>query len=425
MLARRLLILSAMSTKQSPLPFDKLPVRMAPSLDLLSGVKVLDLTSSVAGPYAGQLLADMGATVVKIEKPGSGDDARAWGPPFLHGESLWFMSVNRGKHSVALDFSQPEGLAVLHQLIVHADAIIVNLVARSQKKLGVDAQRLRAINPQLIHVSLTGFGLTGARADMPCYDLIAEGYSSVMDLTGEPDGPPQKVGTPAADMLAGHDAAMSLLAALYRRERTGVGCEIDVAMVQSMSRFMAPRIMPYLGSGDVTRRSGGRDSVIAVYQVFETADEPMTLGLGNDAIWKRFWEAVGQPEVAANPAYASNAQRREHRPAIVQEIAQLLKQKPRAHWLALLVRARVPAGPIHRVDELVQDQALQEAGFIYQCEGPDGCIPQVGLGILFDGVSEGTAMPPPKLGAHTQAILQDWLGCSPAAIEQLQQKKVI
>jgi crotonobetainyl-CoA:carnitine CoA-transferase CaiB-like acyl-CoA transferase len=414
-----------MSTPNPSLPLHDLPQRSAPPLDLLAGVKVLDLTTSVAGPYAGQLLADMGATVVKVEKPGSGDDARAWGPPFLHGESLWFMSVNRGKHSVTLDFSVPQGQEVLRKLVAEADVILLNLVARAQRKLGVDGKTLRALNSRLIHVSLTGFGLQGRRADLPCYDLIAEGYSGVMDLTGEPDAPPQKVGTPAADMLAGHDAAMAVLAALLRRERDGQGCDIDVAMVESMSRFMAPRLMPYLGSGELSRRSGGRDSVIAIYQVFETADEPMTLGLGNDAIWKRFWEAVGQPAMAAKPEFASNVQRRGARAEIVEIIAQVLRGKPRAHWLELFAEARVPAGPIQRLDELAQDPGLRDAGFVYRSAGPDGAIPQVGLGIRFDGRTEGTTLPPPKLGAHTEDILRSWLDCGSREIEQLRAQRVI
>jgi crotonobetainyl-CoA:carnitine CoA-transferase CaiB-like acyl-CoA transferase len=260
---------------------------------------------------------------------------------------------------------------------------------------------------------------------MPCYDLIAEGYSGVMDLTGELENPPQKVGTPAADMLAGHDSAMAILAALLRRERTGQGCAIDVAMVQSMARLMAPRLVPYLGSGEVSRRSGGRDSVIAIYQVFATADEPMTLGLGNDAIWKRFWEAVGQPVMAVREEYASNKDRRVHRAAIVQAIAQVLKEKSRAHWLHLFAQARVPAGPIHRLDELAQDRALQEAGFIYRSPGEGGDIPQVGLGIRFDGRTEGTGLPPPKLGAHTAQVLQDWLQCAPQDIDALREQRVI
>ncbi|QXZ10680.1 CoA transferase [Comamonas sp. Y33R10-2] len=406
-------------------PLSDLPLRNAPSLDFLTGVKVLDLTTSIAGPYAGQLLADMGATVLKVEKPKGGDDARAWGPPFLHGESLWFMAVNRGKQSMTLDFSQPEGKAVLEQLVGQCDVILLNLVARVQRKLGVDAATLRAINPKLIHLSLTGFGLQGERADMPCYDLIAEGYSGVMDLTGELENGPQKVGTPAADMLSGHDAAMAVIAALYRRQRDGVGCSIDISMVESMSRFMSPRLMPHLGSGEMYRRSGGRDSVIAIYQVFETADDPMTLGLGNDAIWKRFWDTVGQPEVAQNPAYASNAQRREARPELVEMIAKVLVTKQRAEWLGLFTQARVPAGPIQRLDELARDKALQDAGFIYRTQGADGEIPQVGLGIRFDGQTEGTQVPPPKLGADTQTVLEDWLALDESAITQLRAQAII
>lgn len=411
------------TTLESPL--NDLPLRNAPGLDLLSGIKVLDLTTSIAGPYAGQLLADMGASVLKVEKPKGGDDARAWGPPFLHGESLWFMAVNRGKQSMTLDFSQPEGKAVLAQLVAQCDVILLNLVARGQRKLGVDADTLRAINPKLIHLSLTGFGLQGERADMPCYDLIAEGYSGVMDLTGELENGPQKVGTPAADLLSGHDAAMAVIAALYRRQRDGVGCSIDISMVESMSRFMSPRLMPHLGSGEVYRRSGGRDSVIAIYQVFETADDPITLGLGNDAIWARFWEAVGQPEVAQNPAYASNAQRRQARPELVELIAKVLITQKRAYWLGLFTKARVPAGPIQRLDQLARDKVLHDAGFIYRTQGPDGDIPQVGLGIRFDGRTEGTQVPPPKLGAHTETVLKDWLALDESAITQLRSQSII
>ncbi len=414
-----------MDTQNTRLPLHDLPLRSAPALDLIAGVKVLDLTSSIAGPYAGQLLADLGATVVKIEKPGAGDDCRAWGPPFLDGESLWFQAVNRGKHSLTLDFSSPEGLEVLRRLVAKSDVILVNLVTRAQRKLGIDSAALRAINPRLIHVSITGFGLKGARADMPCYDLIAEGYSGVMDLTGEPDSPPQKVGTPAADMLAGNDAAMSVLAALLRRHRDDQGCDIDICMVESMSRFMAPRLMPYLGSGEVSRRTGGRDSVIAIYQVFDTADSPMTLGLGNDSIWKRFWVAVGRPEVGLEARWASNPQRREHRAEIVELIAGILRSQPRQHWLGLLGDARVPAGPIQRMDELAADKGLHESGFLYRTEGPSGSIPQVGLGIRFNGQSEGSRMPPPRLGVHTDEILGSWLDCDTAELEQLRSKRVI
>lgn len=414
-----------MNAPEPLLPLHDLPAKSAGALDLLAGTKVLDLTSSIAGPYAGQLLADLGAAVLKIEKPRTGDDCRAWGPPFLHGESLWFMSVNRGKQSMTLDVASEQGQLLLQELVAGCDVILVNLVARAQRKLRLDAATLMAINPRLIHVSLTGFGLRGDRADLPCYDLIAEGYSGVMDMTGEAETPPQKVGTPAADMLAGHDAALAVVAALVRRARDGKGCEVDISMVESMSRFMAPRLMPYLGSGDLMRRSGGRDSVIAIYQVFETADGPMTLGLGNDAIWKRFWEAVGQPEVAADPAFATNTQRREQREAIVRRLEDLLGTQPRAHWLALLAKARVPCGPIQRLDELARDPALHASGFLYQAEGSDGPVPQVGLGIRFDGRAEGTQVLPPRLGADTERVLTEWLGRDATEIERLRSQNII
>jgi crotonobetainyl-CoA:carnitine CoA-transferase CaiB-like acyl-CoA transferase len=414
-----------MKTVSMPLPMDDLPTRSAPALDLLAGIKVLDLTTSIAGPYAGQMLADLGATVVKVEKPGAGDDARAWGPPFLHGESLWFMSVNRGKYSITLDFANDTGRELLHGLARQCDVVLVNLVARAQQKLGIDAATLQSLNPGLVHVSLTGFGLQGERADLPCYDLIAEGYSGVMDLTGEPENGPQKVGTPAADMLAGHDSAMAVLAALLRRQRDGRGCAIDVSMVESMTRFMSPRLLPYLGSGELTRRSGGRDSVIAIYQVFETADAPMTLGLGNDAIWKRFWTAVGEPAVAGQERFATNVDRRACRAEIVELIAAILRRQPRSHWLALFAQARVPAGPIYRIDEVGSDPVLRDAGFVYRSETAAGAIPQVGLGIRFDGRTEGSELPPPRLGEHNARILGEWLGCSAERLDQLRARRII
>ena len=406
-------------------PLHDLPLRKAPELNLLASVKVLDLTTSIAGPYAGQLLADLGATVLKIEKPGCGDDARGWGPPFLHGESLWFISVNRGKHSMTLDFSLPPGLEILRRLVADCDVLLVNSVARVQRKLGIDAASLRDVNPGLIHVSVTGFGLEGARADLPCYDLIAEGYSAVMDLTGEADRPAQKIGTPAADLLAGQDAAMATLAALLRRQRDGSGCEIDVSMVESMSRFMSPRLLPYLGSGQLSRRSGGTDSVIAIYQVFDTADDPITLGLGNDAIWKRFWQAVGHPERASDATLASNAQRRAMRQDIVAIIASLLREKPRAFWLDAFAQARVPAGPINRLDQLAKDEALRQSGFLYRTDTPRGPVPQVGLGIRFDGATEGSLTPPPALGADTDRVLREWAGCDGRELDQLRAQHII
>jgi crotonobetainyl-CoA:carnitine CoA-transferase CaiB-like acyl-CoA transferase len=408
------------------LPLDRLPDAPAgQGFAVLAGIRVLDFTTSVAGPYCTQQLADMGAEVIKIERPGGGDDARAWGPPFLDGESLWFLSVNRGKASVALDYSIPAGRAVLDDLVRRADVVVVNMVPRAQTKLGLDAATLGALKPDLIHASITGFGLDGDRADRPCYDLIAEGYSGVMDLTGEIANDPQKVGTPAADLLSGMDAAYAIVCALFDRMRTGRGHSLDISMVESMTRFMAPRLVPYLGSGDVPKRSGAKDSVIAIYQVFHTADLPMTLGLGNDAIWKRFWTAVERPHYAADPRFASNVDRREARAEIVAAIQAILSTRRRDEWLALFAAANVPAGPIYRADEVTQDPALLARGLFYAMQEGERRIPQVGLGIHVDGAAGYHRSPPPRLGADGERVLREVLGYDDRRIAALRDNQVI
>jgi crotonobetainyl-CoA:carnitine CoA-transferase CaiB-like acyl-CoA transferase len=407
-------------------PIDTLPiVKTASGLELLKGIRVLDLTTSIAGPYGTQLLADLGADVTKIERVRAGDDTRAWGPPFLHGESLWYLSMNRNKESVTLDVSQPEGRSILDDLLASSDVLVVNMVEHVQRKLGLDFATLRTKFPSLIHVALTGFGSHGPRANLPCYDLIAEGYSGVMDLTGEKECGPQKVGTPAADLLAGQDVALATVAALFERQRTGLGKSVDVSMLASMVRFMAPRIVPYLGSGEQVTRSGGRDSVIAIYQVFDTADEPITLGLGNNAIWHRFWAAVGQPEFGKSERFDCNASRRKERARIVRAIEALLVTRTREYWLALFSEHRIPAGPINRVDQLVRDGHLLEERLFYAAESAAGKVPQVGLGIRFDGNSETHRRAPPSLGADTERVLRERLGMSDICIAGLREREII
>ncbi|MFJ1254888.1 CaiB/BaiF CoA transferase family protein [Cupriavidus sp. CuC1] len=403
------------------LPFQK----PGAGLSCLRGIRVLDFTTSVAGPYGTLLLADLGAEVLKVEKRHGGDDTRSWGPPFLDGESLWFLSMNRNKQSMTIDLTRPEGRRVAHELVRNTDVVVLNTAQHVQEKLGLDYATLKAINGRLIHVSVTGFGLKGERADLPCYDLIAEGYSGVMHLTGEADGPPQKVGTPAADLLSGQDIAMATLAALFERERTGAGKQIDVSMVATMARFMAPRIVPYLGSGEAPNRSGGTDSVIAIYQVFDTADFPITLGLGNDVIWQRFWTAVGQPDYARQPGFETNARRREARQAIVQTIAKLLATQPRQHWLALFAKHRIPSGPINSIDRLADDVPLRESGMFFATQGVAGLVPQVGLGIRFDGASAVLRNPPPALGEDTERILREELSMSATCIAGLIDSEIV
>lgn len=399
-------------------------VKPGAAFDMLRGVRVVDLTTSIAGPYATMLLSDFGAEVIKVERAG-GDDARHWGPPFLDGESLWFLSVNRNKKSLCLDYASPDGQQVLRRLLERSDVVVTNQIAPLQKKLGLDSASLTANHPALIHVSVTGFGLTGMNAALPCYDLVAEGYSGVMDLTGPPDAPPQKVGAPAADMLAGADAAMTVLAALHRRHTTGRGCTIDISLTESMIRFMSPRIVPYLGSGEVPRRSGGKDSVIAIYQTFETADLPLTLGLGNDAIWRRFWSAVGHPAEAERAESSTNSGRRARREEIVILIQQVLLERPRAEWLAKFRDAKVPAGPIYRVDEVVEDAHFQQRHLFYSIERDGHQLPQVGLGVHVDGATAGLSSAPPRLGEHTDQILRDLLAYDDGSIHALRANGVL
>jgi crotonobetainyl-CoA:carnitine CoA-transferase CaiB-like acyl-CoA transferase len=409
------------------LPADALPLlQPGAGFDLLAGVRIIDLTTSIAGPSGSMLLADMGAEVIKIERPGSGDDARSWGPPFLDGESLWFASVNRGKKSVALDYSQPAGLDVLYRLVRKADMVLVNLPPRVARKLKVSAEALSAIRPDLIYVSVTGFGLVGPRADWTCYDLIAEGYSGVMDITGAAGSAPQKIGAPAADMLAGQDAAFGAVAALYARGVSGKGRVVDVALVDSMTRLLSCRIASYLGSGELPTRCGGTDSVIAIYQTFATADEPITLALGNDNLWHRFWTAVGDPSYAQSPEFCTNADRREHRDRIVSRIAALLREKPRDHWLALFREARIPAGPINDLSQVVADEGMLARGMFYRLASGDGrTVPQVGTGIVVDGAHALPRNAPPSLGEHTSEVLRELLGLSDEKLDQLADQKII
>lgn len=392
---------------------NELPYRQLPLLPtgqgfgFLKGIRVVDLTSSVAGPYSTMLLADFGADVIKVERP-QGDDARAWGPPFLNGEALWFAAVNRNKRSVVIDVGTEEGRKDLEALIASADVLVTNQTPDVQKKLRLDYDSLKALRPDLVFVSITGFGLSGARQALTCYDLIAEGYSGIMDITGAADSAPQKIGAPAADMLAGQDAAMAALAVLFDRKTTGKGALVDISLVESMTRFLSCRISSYLGSGEVPTRTGGTDSVIAIYQPFETADLPLNLGLGSDAIWKRFWKILGDEEFAARPEFGSNAKRRQNRPEIVAKIAGILLSRPRAEWLALFAEARVPAGPINRVDEVAHDIPLQERGLFFALQdGSNRVVPQIGLGIHIDNQTATPRSAPPLLGQHSDEILKE------------------
>lgn len=408
------------------IPAQHLPLRHPDKRDgPLAGIRIIDLTTSIAGPYASMLLGDMGAEIVKVERPGVGDDSRQWGPPFINGIALWYLAVNRNKRSLTLNYSVAEGYRLLLDLVRQSDVVLTNHVPRVQKKLGIDDASLRAARADIVHVSLTGYGLTGEGADRPCYDIIAEGISGVMDMTGELDNDPQKIGTPAADLLGGTDAAMACLAALVERRSNGRGKKIDVSLVESMTRLMTPILMSHLGSGLGHRRSGAKDSVIAVYQMFHTADEPLTLALPNDGIWQRFCAATGLNDFIDNPDFRDSPSRRKNRDVIVARIDKLLRTRPRDQWLALFAENRIPAGPINRIDQIAADIGLHQRGLFYAIPSAGEPIPQVGLGIQFDGQPVGYRLAPPGLGQDNEFVLGDILGLSAGEIAQLNRANII
>jgi crotonobetainyl-CoA:carnitine CoA-transferase CaiB-like acyl-CoA transferase len=395
---------------ESSLPMEDLPpAALARGFDLLAGIRVLDLTTSVAGPYATLLLADLGCDVVKVERAGTGDDSRAWGPPFLDGEALWYLSVNRNKSSVAVDFANADDCDRLRCLAKRADVVLTTYREPLLDRLGLTYAALKAARDDLIYCTITGYGLTGPSRNLPGYDLIAEGISGIMDLTGEATTGPQKVGAPAADMLAGMDAAFAVVAALFDRERNGAGHQIDISLVESMTRLLTPKIVSYLGSGEPQRRTGGRDSVIAIYQVFDTSDEPITLALGNDRIFERFCALVGRKDLSVDPRFASNEGRREHRTYLVGQIQTMLIQRPSQEWLQILGDADVPAGPINHLESVVTDPQMLGRGMFYRLGDGQHAVPQVNTGWHLDGEANRPRMPPPKLAEHNESVTRSWL----------------
>jgi crotonobetainyl-CoA:carnitine CoA-transferase CaiB-like acyl-CoA transferase len=399
-----------LSRRGAGLPLDDLAIAAdRPGFSLLEGIRVLDATGSIAGPYATMLLADLGADVAKVEPAGRGDDTRAWGPPFLDGESLWFLAVNRNKRSIELDLSTKTNRDLLVRLACAADVVVTTLREPQLAKLGIEYSTIQARRPDLIYCTITGYGLTGPNRALPGYDLIAEGVSGIMDLTGESETGPQKVGAPAADMLAGMDAAFAVVAALFDRQRTGRGHHIDVSLVESMIRLLAPKLTSYLGSGELQRRMGGRDSVIAVYQAFDTADDPITLALGNDKIFARFCGAIGRNDIGNDPRFANNASRREHRSELVAKIQAVLCERTASHWLQIFADADVPAGPINHLESVVADQHLIEREMFYRYLYDDREIPQVNTGWHLDSAANTPRLPPPRLGANTESVLMEWL----------------
>ena len=383
----------------------------------LTGVRVLDLSRVLAGPWATQLLADLGADVIKVEKPGAGDDTRHWGPPWLeHGDekvAAYFLAANRGKRSVAIDFATEEGAALVRRMAADSDVIVENFKVGGLKKFGLDAESLRAANPRLIYASITGFGQDGPYAQRAGYDYIIQGMGGLMSLTGVPDGEPgggpMKVGVAVADLFTGMYTANAIVAALYRRQQTGEGATIDMALLDTQLAMLANQASNSLVSGNDPKRLGAGHPNIVPYQPFEAADQPIIIAVGNDQQFARLAAILGHEEWAADPAYATNAARVGARAGLVPMIADIIATKPAAEWLGLLEQAGIPAGPINTISQALADpQSVHRGARINVGGGALGEVPMVGSPIRIDGERSDAPLPPPALGEHGD-LLKQWI----------------
>jgi crotonobetainyl-CoA:carnitine CoA-transferase CaiB-like acyl-CoA transferase len=382
----------------------------------LHGLRVLELARILAGPWAGQLLADLGADVVKVERPGGGDDTRSWGPPFVRGKegahlsAAYFHSCNRGKRSVAVDFETPEGQAIVRRLASHADVLIENFKVGGLQKFALDAQSLRAMNPRLIYCSISGFGQDGPYAPRAGYDFIIQGMGGIMALTGDPDGEPQKVGVAYADIFTGVYAAVAILAALRRRDETGEGCHIDMALLDTQVGVLANQAMNYLVSGVAPQRMGNAHPNIVPYQVFAAADGQLVVAVGNDAQFIRFCQVLGAPQLAADPKFAANADRVRNRELLVPLLAARLKEMRRDDLLAALEAKGIPAGPINSVAEVLADPQVRFRRMQVDLPAPHaagGVVQGVRTPILLNGTPAVAQRASPALGEHTAEVLAD------------------
>jgi formyl-CoA transferase len=394
----------------------------------LARIKVLDLSRVLAGPWCTQLLADLGAEVTKVERPGVGDDTRHWGPPW-HGEgdhrvAAYFLSANRGKKSVAIDFAEPEGAALVRALAAQADVVVENFKVGGLAKFGLDAASLRAANPRLVYASITGFGQDGPYADRAGYDYIIQGMGGLMSITGLPDGEPgggpMRVGVAVVDLFTGLYTAVATLAALFRRERTGEGAHIDMALFDTQLAMLANQASNALVSGRDPPRQGNTHPNIVPYQVFAAADQPIIVAIGNDRQFARLAEICGHPEWASDARFASNSARVANRADIVALVAGAIAQEQAAHWLGRLEQAGIPAGPINTVSQALGDVQAQHRQMVRTIAG----TPLVGSPVRLDGEREDAELPPPALGEHTDEILHA-IGIDDATLCKLRKQRVI
>jgi len=404
---------------------------------MLTGIRVLDLSRVLAGPWATQIFADYGADVVKVERPGAGDDTRKFGPPWITDEATgeivdaaYYAAANRGKRSLTLDLAQPEGQAIARKLAAQSDILIENYKVGALAKYGLDYAAMRAVNPRIIYCSITGFGQTGPYRNRAGYDFLIQGMGGLMSVTGErddlPGGGPQRAGVALADILSGMYATSAILAALYRRERTGQGEYIDLALLDTQVATLANQGMNYLIGGTAPRRFGNGHPNIVPYQAFATADGHVILAVGNDEQYARFCAVAGCPELASDPKYVTIAQRNAHREALIPLLAAVIRQRPSAEWIELLEAAQVPCGPINTIDKVFADPQVRSRGMRVDLPHPRaGTLPSIANPVHFATAPIEYTHAPPLLGQHTDEVLEELLGLDGVARAALRAQGVI
>jgi crotonobetainyl-CoA:carnitine CoA-transferase CaiB-like acyl-CoA transferase len=402
----------------------------------LSHIRVLDLSRVLAGPWAGQVLADLGADVIKVEKPGDGDDTRSWGPPFLKGtegqetrEACYFLAANRGKRSITIDLSQPAGQALIKSLAARSDIVLENYKVGTLARYGLSYDDLKVVNPSLIYCSVTGFGQTGPLANLPAYDFMIQAMGGLMSVTGErdsePGGGPQKVGMPIIDVMTGMWAAVGVLAALARRSETGEGEYIDLAMLDVMVATIANQGMNYLVSGKTPQRMGNKHPNIQPQDVFECLDGQMVLAVGNDGQFVKFCEAMGRPDVAVDPRYAQNADRVRNLAPLMAFVSEAIGARKRADCIAVLRAHGVPCGPINTIPEILSEPQIVHREMLRHLPHPTaGSVPQIVSPLKFRQLPLTFENAPPLLGAHTAEVLTE-LGLTAVGIESLVRSGVV
>ena len=392
----------------------------------LDGVKVLDLTRVLAGPYCTMLLADMGADVVKVERPGAGDDTRGYGPPFLNGESAYFLSINRNKRSLTLNLKHDKALQILRALLETADVVVENFRPGTMEDFGFGYETVRQFNPRLIFCSISGYGHTGPDAELPGYDLIIQGEGGTASLTGDPNGPPYKVGNSQADIVAGMMSFQGVLLALLARAQTGHGQKIDIGMLDCQVAMLTYQAGIYFATGQSPTRMGNQHPTITPYETYRCQDGYINLACGNDSMWRAFCRAVGQTEWAEDTRFRTNADRVQHRRQLSALLEPLMLQKTAQEWLEILRVHGIPCGRIQSVSDVCDSPQVRARDMVVSLNHPKaGPIRVTGVPIKLSDTPGAVETPPPSLGEHTIQVLRDWLQISSPEVESLRQAGVV